>query len=212
MGGQACILYGAAEFSRDIDIAVLAESDNLVRLQSALDELAAELVAVPPFAVDYLRRGHAVHFRCRAPGLEGLRIDVMATMPGVDPFPALWERRTTVTAGDDVLEVMALPDLVMWRRSSDTWPTSRRRRWRATDSTGSRSGVSWRNSDPAGELGAPYPPTVGLLRGRSSRSASRVHAATTSTSATPGARPTHGAFTTVSRPEAIRLPHDDRGG
>ncbi len=128
MGGQACILYGAAEFSRDIDIAVLAEPDNLVRLQSALDELAAELVAVPPFAVDYLRRGHAVHFRCRASGLEGLRIDVMATMPGVDPFPALWERRTTVTAGDDVLEVMALPDLVKAKKTQrdKDWPMIRR--------------------------------------------------------------------------------------
>jgi hypothetical protein len=32
MGGQACVLYGAAEFSRDADIAILAEPDNLRRL------------------------------------------------------------------------------------------------------------------------------------------------------------------------------------
>jgi len=31
MGGQACILYGAAEFSRDVDIAVLASPENLER-------------------------------------------------------------------------------------------------------------------------------------------------------------------------------------
>ena len=30
MGGQACIVYGAAEFSRDTEIAILAEPDNLV--------------------------------------------------------------------------------------------------------------------------------------------------------------------------------------
>ena len=35
MGGQACILYGAAEFSRDIDLAVLADEKNLSRLQAA---------------------------------------------------------------------------------------------------------------------------------------------------------------------------------
>jgi hypothetical protein len=29
MGGQACILYGAAEFSRDVDVAVLASEANL---------------------------------------------------------------------------------------------------------------------------------------------------------------------------------------
>ena len=34
MGGQACVFYGAAEFSRDTDIAVLAEPDNLDPLQA----------------------------------------------------------------------------------------------------------------------------------------------------------------------------------
>ena len=42
MGGQACVLYGAAQFSRDADIAILATSDNLDRLQNSLDELQAE--------------------------------------------------------------------------------------------------------------------------------------------------------------------------
>ena len=36
MGGQACILYGAAEFSRDIDLAVMASHHNLENLKSAL--------------------------------------------------------------------------------------------------------------------------------------------------------------------------------
>jgi hypothetical protein len=36
MGGQACIVYGAAEFSRDVDLAVLATDKNLQLLQSAL--------------------------------------------------------------------------------------------------------------------------------------------------------------------------------
>ena len=36
MGGQACILYGAAEFSCDIDLAVLADDKNLSRLEGRL--------------------------------------------------------------------------------------------------------------------------------------------------------------------------------
>jgi hypothetical protein len=32
MGGQACVFYGAAEFSRDTDLAILAEASNLERL------------------------------------------------------------------------------------------------------------------------------------------------------------------------------------
>ena len=65
MGGQACVFYGAAQFSRDADIAVLADDINLGLLQTALDELQAEVVAVPPFEQQYLDLGLAVHFRCR---------------------------------------------------------------------------------------------------------------------------------------------------
>jgi len=65
MGGQACVLYGAAEFSRDIDLAISADPANLERLQSAVDELEAIVIAVPPFQRQYLEAGQAVHFRCQ---------------------------------------------------------------------------------------------------------------------------------------------------
>jgi hypothetical protein len=129
MGGQACIFYGAAEFSRDCDIALLCEPDNLARLQEALDDLEAECIAVPPFEPGYLLRGHAVHFRCRATGVEGMRLDVMAQMRGVAPFAELWERRTTI---DDptgtAIEVMSLPDLVAAKKTQrdKDWPMIRR--------------------------------------------------------------------------------------
>ena len=63
MGGQACVLYGAAEFSRDADFAVLASPENLGRLSDAMAELQAEVIAVPPFELHYLERGHAIRFR-----------------------------------------------------------------------------------------------------------------------------------------------------
>jgi hypothetical protein len=129
MGGQACVLYGAAEFSRDTDVAVLAEPENLDRLRRALDELQANCIAVPPFTSDYLQRGHAVHFRCRHPEAQGLRIDVMAVMRGVAPFEQLWERRTTLAIeGGTVIEIMALPDLVEAKKTQrdKDWPMIRR--------------------------------------------------------------------------------------
>ena len=52
MGGQACVFYGAAEFSRDTDLVALAESANLERLSTALADLNAECIAVPPFALE----------------------------------------------------------------------------------------------------------------------------------------------------------------
>jgi len=96
MGGQACVFYGAAEFSRDTDLAILADAANLSRLKQALDQLQAECIAVPPFDLKYLRRGHAIHFRCQHPEAHRMRIDVMSKMRGVDPFPALWKRRVTI--------------------------------------------------------------------------------------------------------------------
>ena len=44
MGGQACVFYGAAEFSRDTDFAILASPENLDRLKKALAALQARTV------------------------------------------------------------------------------------------------------------------------------------------------------------------------
>jgi len=57
MGGQACILYGAAEFSRDVDVAVLASEKNIHQLRAALLELKAEPVFVPSLGQQVLLRG-----------------------------------------------------------------------------------------------------------------------------------------------------------
>lgn len=56
MGGQACILYGAAEFSRDIDLAVMVSHHNLGNLKSALDALEAERIYVPDLSEEVMRR------------------------------------------------------------------------------------------------------------------------------------------------------------
>ena len=85
MGGQACVFYGAAEFSRDVDILIFLEDANLDCLRNALAELEASPIAVPPLNRDALVRGHAVHFRCRRQDISGLRIDVMSRLRGVAP-------------------------------------------------------------------------------------------------------------------------------
>jgi hypothetical protein len=90
MGGQACVFYGAAEFSRDLDLLILADAGNLANLARALDALAAEVIAVPPLEERHLLRGHAVHFRCRREDVAGLRIDLMSSLRGVAGFEELW--------------------------------------------------------------------------------------------------------------------------
>jgi hypothetical protein len=124
MGGQACILYGAAEFSRDTDLAILASPENLQRLREALAELEAAPIAVPPFELQYLERGLAVHFRCFAPGCERVRLDVMSKMRGVDDFEQLWARRTSLASPDVNIDLLSLPDLVAAKKTqrAKDWP------------------------------------------------------------------------------------------
>lgn len=129
MGGQACILYGAAEFSRDIDFAILASEENLTHLRACLDELEADVIAAPPFLPEYLEKGHAIHFRCREPEAAGLRIDVMTKLRGVDAFDELWERRNTFVAENGAqYHLMSLPDLVKAKKTQrdKDWPMVRR--------------------------------------------------------------------------------------
>lgn len=129
MGGQACVFYGAAEFSRDSDFAILADTENLNRLKGALEELQAGVIAVPPFDVVYLEKGHAIHFRCRHPECDGLRVDVMSVMRGVDPFELLWQRRATIELPDGtVCDLLSVADLVKAKKTQrdKDWPMIRR--------------------------------------------------------------------------------------
>ncbi|MCX6878266.1 MAG: hypothetical protein NTW21_31305 [Verrucomicrobia bacterium] len=125
MGGQACVFYGAAQFSKDVDFLILAEATNFLGLQAALAELQAVRIAVPRFDPEVLQRGHAVHFRCQAPGVEGLRIDVMTRLRDLPSFAVLWDRRTTVATGDGgEVNLLAVPDLVNAKKTQrdKDWP------------------------------------------------------------------------------------------
>jgi hypothetical protein len=129
MGEQACVFYGAAEFSRDTDLAVLADAANLVRLRAALAELKAEPIAVPPCTLAFLKRGHGSHFRCHHPEAMRMRVDVMAKMRGVDPFASLWRRRTSIELPDGTpCDLLSLADLVQAKKTQrdKDWPMIRR--------------------------------------------------------------------------------------
>jgi len=128
MGGQACVFYGAAEFSRDTDIAVLAEKDNIDLLSLAMKDLSAEVIAIPRFEADFLKRGHAVHFRCNNPDAAGMRVDIMAVMRNVAPFDELWKRRTSIKTEEGTYDLISLPDLVNAKKTQrdKDWPMIRR--------------------------------------------------------------------------------------
>jgi hypothetical protein len=118
IGGQAAILYGAAEFSRDSDFVLLVTRENLELLVGALDELQAERIVFPPLTLSALRKGHGVHLRCRAPGVEAQRVDLLGRLRGCQPFSKLWERRHLATLPDGgLLPVIGLRDLVQSKKT-----------------------------------------------------------------------------------------------
>lgn len=118
IGGQACIVYGAAEFSRDSDFVVLASPANLRALARALKTLKAAPVYYPELTIAYLLKGHACHFRCGARGVEGLRVDLMAKLKGCDAFGKLWARRNRVRIpGSGAVDIISLEDLVQSKKT-----------------------------------------------------------------------------------------------
>jgi hypothetical protein len=122
------VFYGAAEFSRDLDLMILADAGNMAHLQAALDDLQASVIAVPNFEESLLRRGHSVHFRCRREDVQGLRVDVMAALRGLGGFEQLWKRRTTLTVAGEQVDLLGIEDLVRAKKTQldKDWPTIRR--------------------------------------------------------------------------------------
>ncbi len=129
MGGQACVFYGAAEFSRDCDVVILANPANLDRLRSALHALDAHCIAIPPFEQKHLESGHAVHFRCMHPEAANMRLDVMTKLRGVEEFKVLWERRMTLQDSTGItFQILGIEDLVKAKKTQrdKDWPMIRR--------------------------------------------------------------------------------------
>lgn len=118
IGGQACIIYGAAEFSRDSDFVIFCDTENLNKLKKALSSLRARNIYVPPLKKEFLDKGHACHFRCYAESVKKLRIDILAKLRGCENFEKLWQRRFTVKLPNKKkLEVIGLEDLVQSKKT-----------------------------------------------------------------------------------------------
>src|SRR6266446_1718885 len=118
MRGQACVFYGAAQFSKDVDLVLLASEENFSRLLAALGELDAKRIAVPRFDPALLARGHAVHFRCEGGDANGLLVDVMTRLRDLPDFEVLWARRTTIRDENaEAFELLSVQDLVRAKKT-----------------------------------------------------------------------------------------------
>ena len=125
MGGQACVFYGAAQFSKDIDFLVSDEEENISKLDFALKQLQAKRVSFVPFDQSALHRGHAANFRCASPDLLGLRIDILCRHRNLPEFYDLWDRRTEFGDLSEVgCPLLSITDLVESKKTQRPrdWP------------------------------------------------------------------------------------------
>lgn len=118
IGGQACIIYGAAEFSRDSDFLILISQKNLENLNKTLKALKAEQIYFPPLESSFLERGHACHFRCKRNDVRNLRVDIISKLRGCDEFKKLWLRKKILLLKDSVrINVISLRDIVQSKKT-----------------------------------------------------------------------------------------------
>ena len=99
IGGQATVIYGAADFTQDVDIWIRPDLQNFDRLLRSLAACRARVHKLtPPLTLHWARRGHGFHFI--VPTRESrVPLDVLARPPRVGSFARLksaldWKTRT----------------------------------------------------------------------------------------------------------------------
>jgi hypothetical protein len=87
ISGQATVLYGATEFTEDLDIWAAPDQENLNRLAAALRRLNARVGPLTPCLTEQNARfGHGFHFLVTEPDGQSWPLDVMGQPPRVGDF------------------------------------------------------------------------------------------------------------------------------
>jgi hypothetical protein len=115
ISGQACILYGASQFTEDLDVWIQPTLKNLRSFLRAMARVKARVYKLtPPLTLKNVRTGHGFHFRI---GRE-LFVDVMGCPPRVGRFRDAASRARELETDWGVLPVSAPEDLVLLKRTN----------------------------------------------------------------------------------------------
>ncbi len=115
ISGQACVLYGASQFTEDVDLWIRPSSGDLRGLLKALAFAGARVhkLTVRP-TLRRMRQGHGFHFLIP----PDIYLDVMGRPPRVGRFSAAWSRRRRMKTDWGTLPVAAPEDLVLLKRTN----------------------------------------------------------------------------------------------
>jgi hypothetical protein len=115
ISGQACILYGASQFTEDLDLWIAPAPKNIDSLLRALARVKARVYKLtPPITARNVLKGHGFHFRIG----RDLFIDVMGRPPRVGSFRGAFSRAREFRTDWGMLPVSAPEDLVLLKRTN----------------------------------------------------------------------------------------------
>ncbi len=115
ISGQACILYGASQFTEDLDLWIQPAPSNLVSFLRAMAHVKARVYKLtPPFTMKHMRKGHGFHFRIG----RNLFLDVMGRLPRVGRFLDAFSRAREFKTDWGTLPVSSPEHLVLLKRTN----------------------------------------------------------------------------------------------
>lgn len=115
IGGQACVLYGGAQLTEDVDLWIHPTAANFRSFLQALASANARVYKVtPPLQLSYLRKGHGFHFVLG----RDLYLDVMGKPPRVGSFAAALRRCRRINTDWGLLPVVSPEDLVLLKQTN----------------------------------------------------------------------------------------------
>ena len=120
IGGLATVAHGSRRTTRDIDVVVAPDNDNLARLEAALARLGAvQLVEgaaerpIEPADIAMVGLGATLHTRSPAG-----RLDIVGAPAGAAPYPQLRKRSMTSRVGGVETRIAGLDDLIAMKRAA----------------------------------------------------------------------------------------------
>jgi hypothetical protein len=118
ISGQAAVLYGAANFSEDIDLWVEPAPSNLDRFAEVLRQhKAAYYKLSPPLQSQFLETGHGIHFTILDENRVEVFLDIMGRPPRVRDFATAKAHATVLNSQWGPLRTISITDLIELKKT-----------------------------------------------------------------------------------------------
>jgi hypothetical protein len=118
ISGQASVLYGAAQFSEDIDLWLSPTDASLQAFLHVLKLANASVYKLtPPLNRFYLLRGHGFHFKLPEDRFVPAYLDLMGRPPRVQSFASAFRKAQWILCDWGKIPVVSIPDLVELKKT-----------------------------------------------------------------------------------------------